>query len=97
MIYKIAERTSSIISSAADGDEKKKGSGWLNYLLGLVTFGLVMYFMTMMRKKNGSGGGKGLFGNKLGGKAGPSRGSPRGGRAAASAFGGSRGSGGRRR
>ena len=60
-------------SDGADVEDEagKKGKwGFLNYLLGFITFGMVMYFMKLMKKNapassRGSKGG-GLFGNKGG-------------------------------
>jgi hypothetical protein len=86
----VADKLSS--GSAISSADEKGGKSWVNYFLGIITFGLVMYFMSLMRNKGGSGGGgRGLFGNKMGGKKG-ARGAL-GGRAGSSPFGGGKGSG----
>lgn len=65
LVYSIAEKLHS--GAQSGGEDEKKGKSWINIVLGAITFGLVMYFMSMMRSGKSSGG-KGLFGNKLGGR-----------------------------
>lgn len=58
--------------------EKEGGWGVINYLLGFITFGLVVYFMILLRGNKGGGGTGwgggnkgGLFGKKGKGGGGP--------------------------
>jgi hypothetical protein len=48
LVYSIVDRASSSANKLA-GEETEKGTSWLSYILGAICFGLIMYFMSMLR------------------------------------------------